>query len=163
MIATSWCLIAFLSGESKNKGNIGIEWSFGVSPGSFEMSYYPPGNESISHLWKRKIIDSKVCWEMLVPKRVEYHITWKLIRLDELDSMNFPQNFKCFLKSAGHSWTFFCGNISTLYQPLCRFRGSPLDSSPCPPGRPAGWPGWGFWTATLSTSSALEQWPVDPG
>ena len=33
--------------------------------------WYPPGNESISHHWKRKIIDSKVPWEAIFPLSLE--------------------------------------------------------------------------------------------
>ncbi len=42
------------------------------------LMYYPPGNESISHLGKRKIIDSKVPLkgDMLVPRRVVQLSFW---------------------------------------------------------------------------------------
>ena len=54
--------------------NISREWAALTSCEFGSWETYPPGNESISHLGKRNIIDSKVTWYpgyVIVPTRVK--------------------------------------------------------------------------------------------
>ena len=49
--------------ESENAEEFSSTWYKGITKKQVEQNKYPPGNESISHLGKRKTIDSKVIFD----------------------------------------------------------------------------------------------------